>query len=309
MSGLHRICCCGAPPSCDDCTGCDFGTSYTVSNINGSVSWEKFDVGTVCQTICLDYEESNKTEISVALTFTQGAWTALTRTATEGGGCCYVAGGVLNVSYSINIIRTARCCAQVPPVTLVKDDTYSGTHATDACLSVIAICDPESGQCVWEHTLRVCGFPIQNIELMDEIDVDDCLAGLAIDEEPLSRYGLRVSGACYTWRSPYLAPNLITVSQMQPLGFICAEAGCSDCDATNGNTTLAAGPFSLVLGAEWIDEPDNCEDYLSMGGFIGSWLDCAEATIKGAQPWFSGEFYFDCCYVNVNGGFAPPNYA
>ena len=309
MSGLHRICCCGAPPSCDDCTGCDFGTSYTVSNIQGQISWEKNDVGTVCLTPCLDVEESNRTDISVSLTLTQGTWSALTRQATEGGGCCYVASGTINVSYTITIIRTARCCAQSPAVTLTMTDTYSGTKTTNGCLSVAAICDLESGQCSWEHVIRICGFPIQNIELMDEIDSDDCIIGLEIGEEPTSRFGLRVSGACYTWRSPYLAPNLILTQQMTEAGWGCTQDGCGGCDGTNGNTTLPQGPFSLVLGAEWIATPDLCEDYLAMGGIIGSWTDCNENLIKGAQPWFNFENEQDCCYNQASSGFGPPDYA
>lgn len=307
MSGLHRICCCGAPPSCDDCTGCDFGTSYTVSNIQGQISWDKSNKGALCQE-CSGYDgASNLTEYTVSLTLTQGTWSALTRQATEGSGCCYVASGVINVSYSIIITRSARCCQQDPPVTLSITDTFSGTRATTACLSVIAICDLETGQCSWEHVIRICGFPIANVQIMEQISDEDCAAGLEIGEEPLSRFGMRISGACYTWRSPYLAPNLILTQQMAEQGWGCSGDGCGGCDPITGNSTIPDGPFSLVLGTEWIDTPDPCENYIS--GIVGSWTDCGGNLIKGAQPWLNFENETDCCYNQASSGFGPPDYA
>ena len=307
MSGLHRICCCGAPPSCDDCTGCGFASSYIATGINGVMTWNKSQLGTVCLSLCLDYEESNKTSFDVSLTISQpSAWT-MTRQGTT--SCCYRGSGALNISYTIRIIRYARCCAQEPPVTLVQDETYSGTQAVDACLTVVPICDFATGVCKWEHTLRICNFPIQNIQLMDEIDVDDCIAGLAVGDEPLSRHGLWITGACQQWWSTYEALSTIGSTDRQWRGWVCNETTCGTVCSPIGMSTMANGPFSLALYNEWISEPNNCANPAIFTRIIGSWLDCDSALIKEAQPYWSFDYQSDCCVGEGQGQIGPPIYA
>lgn len=311
MSGLHRICCCGAPPSCDDCTGC-FGSSYIATGIGGVITWNKSDIGTLCESVCLNPEEANKTEYIVTLTVTQiGSWTMTRRTV--GAACCYSGAGDLDVDYTIRIIRTARCCAQSPAVTLTKDDTYSGTQTVPACITVVPVCNTATGQCRFVHTLRICSFPVQNIEYMDEIDAGDCATGLEIGEEPLSRYGLWVSGACQTWETTHEALNLITGLDWSWQGWGCSavDGGCdATCVQTFGNSTIPNGPFSLVFAPEWVSEPAECADVLAIANFIvGSWYDCGETPIKEADPYFSFDYQQDCCVGEGQGSISRPIYA
>ena len=305
MSGLHRICCCGDPPTCDTCTGC-FASSYVVSNLSGFISWEKSDLGPICAQ-CSGYDGgSNNTGYSVTLNITQGAWSALTRVGTT--GCCYYAAGTFNVSYTVTITRVARCCLQEPEVTLETVHNYSGTTSTAGCLFVYPVCDFATGQCKFVHQLHVCSFPIQNVETMIEISDGDCQSGLEIGEEPLARYGLVVTGGCYVWGSPHKPLNLILSTEMVPGGWTCfSEAACGTCNWTEGNSTLNNGPFSLWFTEEWTIEPDVC--VAPSGYIIGSWYLCGDQSLaKTVQPWFYGEVTTDCCYLNVGGGLGPPDY-
>ena len=279
-----------------------------MTNISATISWSKSFKGPLCSP-CSGYDyASNVVDYIVSVSLSIGSPWTMNKLSLGSGACYYMGQGDVTAIYSVRRIHTAQCCDQSPAVVLTDDVTTSGTFVTDGCLTVKPWCDPGIGDCSWRHELRICNFPLENIEWMEWIDGDDCFLGLTEGEEPLARHGLWLTGCSYSWLSTYENLATITLIEYTPLGWLSlwGVEGETACDQW-GNFTETQGPFSIALSSEWSSDPESCNPDLVPT--IGSWTDCGENQISGSYPVGDVDYDSTCCNVQFAGGINPPLYA
>ena len=300
MTNIHMFCCCGNPPE-DPCEpGCSCDSSYIISGIAGqsSAEWStaKSDP---CSDLCWDYDTGGMEYTgTLDISFTQGQTTALAKVA---GTCCYRAYGELNLTYTFTITQKITCCQLIPPRVCTWQETRTGTLSVDFCYTVNCLPNIYNNGPGWIHSITICGFCIDNIQISDAPNADECADPDLCNSLPLGRFGLCVSGAAYSW-----ATALKCFPDIQPNSEVNQISGCvfgSNCDGEipfpcfNDAVVqaLATKPFHPYLRAEFTalnPKPDPCGDYGTGFGFAAVGPQCP--LVDGVACLNGYEYEGDC---------------
>ena len=204
---FHRVCCCSPSPCV--CTGCDFASSYLMSCVDVTGSWNivtKYK--NLCTSPCIgNTEEPESFDVAVNATVTIPSGT-LTRYG-SGSACCYRRNGSATVTYSVTITTHYACGIQSPCTTCHETVSWSGSRSVDFCHVVNPVCIGGT-LCSWSHTFSTCSVEIGTHWWVPGINVGDCTAGINCDEPPLVPTNWVLGGVIAQWTTPYVALDTLT---------------------------------------------------------------------------------------------------
>ena len=311
---FHRVCCCSPSPCV--CTGCDFASSYLMSCVTVSGSWNHVaKYKDLCTTPCFTNDEepySHDVDVVVSLTIPSGT---LTRFG-SGSACCYRRNGTATVTYTVTITTHYACLMQQPCTTCHETVSWSGTVDVDFCHVVNPVCIGGT-LCSWSHTFSTCSVDIGYHWWVPGIGPADCSGGINCDEPPLVETRFVLGGVIAQWTTAYVALDSLKEADFSWVGF-CPQYpwGCNatptetdqdgdtQCmeytafDVTNG------GPFAL-LGSS---SPDTqCLDPTTV--IFNSWTNCDPAPYPIRPCYGQGDYQTDCCGNEFNFSAAPPCYS
>lgn len=317
---VARFCCCGANPPKECLSMCDYATSYAMTNLSGSVSWNRTFTGALCGP-CTDYDGpvvavSSQVVINITQVYNQ----TLVRTATEGGGCCYRVAGTLRFAWSFVISSDYTCCEAHPNPVCNYTVGDSGTTDVSFCLTAVCAGDWNNGD-AWTWTLTTCGFACGDYEVLDFGPLD-CQYGYDCVEPPLRTSRIVIGPSKYVWKSKMMSPgSLVNTTDVVGLGFCEAALPCgspvSGTDPTSTNSSCMPnqvyyndinGPFALSFASAIGSLPAECLNSYGSGSSI---TPDHGAQLPPVTGWCPGQIDYsdDCNDLTMNDYWIFPDFS
>ena len=319
MIGAYaNSCCCEPTPPEGQC--CEFASSYLMSGMNGSLQavWNSTPVSEcpVCDGGVVT-DEIDKYEISN--TWSMPSSVTLTR-YTDGGTpatCCYAATGNVEINWSFSADEQRWCCIN-PQILCSLENVFTGSALVPFCYTVI--CATIEGETRWLHSLTICDFYCDVIDLLDRPAF--CALNANCEDLPIAPTPLRMIGARYSWHTTKKALDLLLPVDWTAIG-VCGQLGYCGIeypgqDTFNQNTSCmyevvqAAthyGPFSPYFSADL--DPCTRGTPTGINGFVlrstfgdcsfedGGLYGCAD-NLTNATP---------CCDAGMSSNWAYPNFS
>ena len=261
----HLWCCCD-PIACP--LQCTFDTSYLMGGMSGTLQavWEE-KIAVDCPVCDGGIYSDLISAYGISVTWNQTTSVTLTRYATPGGGCCYAASGNVGINWSFSADEQIWCCIASPPYACSLTNTFTGYESVPFCYTVT--CAQSKGVSYWLHSLTICDFNcVTGIELMAAPAPGTCGFEANCNDLPLSRVGLRMLGAKYSWYTTIKSLDLLFPVDWTPIG-VCGPLGyCQieyigqdefgndeNCMPRVAQSANSFGPFSPIVQADWGASP------------------------------------------------------